>query len=178
RGRPRFAVERDIARRILRSNQESHITGSRLNADHSGGKRPCVKRAGRRSAGSEHVRTGGCTTGLPRACETQLLLGRAAMQTTKPLRFIPNRVSLCPEATERGYQLYDEKADHGWRPPLASRRSIARSASSFNVKPRVARYCSTARSARRCRAARWTRSNRVKNEGLLVGAENQAPVVS
>jgi hypothetical protein len=38
-------------------------------------------------------------------------------------------------------------------------------------------YCSTTRSARRWRDSIWTRNNRVKNEGFLVGAESQAPLV-
>ena len=107
-----------------------------------------------------------------------LLVHWAGKGATKMLRFAPRCTNLAAKTGEPGRQVHEEECDHDRRLVLTSKPLICRSASSDSFcSPWVAIYCSTTRSARRWLASTLARNNRTKNEGFLVGAESQAPVV-
>ena len=79
-----------------------------------------------------------------------LLFSGAAKAATQPLRFVPRLTGILAETGKPVRQLHDKESDHGYRHALESRRLISRSPPSDSFcSPRVATYCSTARSARR-----------------------------
>ena len=108
-----------------------------------------------------------------------LFLDRTSQAAAKALHFTPCLANIVAETSDPGCYVDDDECEHGYFPALTIKRLIWRSASSESFcSPWSAMYCSTTRVARCRLASAWARNNRAKNEGFLVGAESQAPVVS